>query len=179
MCYIISSTFWYPLFFIFRKIFFGIYDDTDAFFLFLFQKDFDIFHKGTDAFCFSFFGEDFDIFQELLFEAFLCFSIVSGWNLKKKKNGFFILRFYVVCFYSSEFSSSESSLSDSSEEISISFFLWQHIYILLKTLADDSFYMFGKQNISKLQIVKCIENLILAPYCHENLCLFFLHKILF
>ena len=52
-------------------------------------------------------------------------------------------------FSSSEISLSEFSLSDLSEEISIASiiylvisFLWQGIYVLLKTPEDNSFYLF-------------------------------------
>ena len=54
--------------------FYGIHDDTDAFFLFLLLKDFDIFLKRIDAFCFFLLHKDFDTFHEPLFKAFLCFS---------------------------------------------------------------------------------------------------------
>ena len=49
----------------------------------------------------------------------------------------------------------------------MSFFLQQHIYILLKTLEDNSLYLFYKLNQSILLINKYIKSLLLVFYYWE------------
>ena len=150
-CYIvISSTFCYLLFFIFRN-FYSVHDDTDAFFIFLIQKDFYIFHERIETSCFFFFRKILILSRASFRSLSLFFLIVSGSHFyvcDKIFNWFFILIFYVVCFYSSEFSSSvfsssefissDSSLSDSSEEMSISLIIYLAITFSLTTYLHSS-----------------------------------------
>ena len=76
------------------------------------------------------------------------FSLESS-SLESSSSEFFFIGFFSKISLS-EFSSSELSLSElslsESEEICISsimyFFFKQHIYILLKTLEDNTFYLF-------------------------------------
>ena len=93
----------------------------------------------------------------------------------------FLSKNFYILFSSLEFFLSESSLSKlsefslskSSEQISMSSVI-KHIYILLKTLGDNSFSFFYELNQSILLINKFIESLLLVLYYCENLCLFLL-----
>ena len=58
------------------------------------------------------------------------------------------------------------------------FLLQQHIYILLKTLEDNSFYLYSKLNQSILLIDKYIKTPFLVFQSWENLCWFFRNEIL-
>ena len=125
----------------------------------------------SGLFClFSFFlQKNFHIFCVLLFKAFLClfdniylpFLYINQKVIEKCL--IVILVFFSFSsskFSSWEFSSWEFSPSES-EEISTSstlylesFFLWQHIYILLDALEDNNCYMFYRENQSKLLVSK-------------------------
>ena len=135
-------------FLLFRKILISVLGLFFAYFLFLLQKDFCIFHV-------------------LFFEAFLCFcdNIYLPFSIYTKKR--YIEKIFVILVFfkfssieisSSKFSSSEFFYWNQRKFLYRQQYTWESpflqldIYINIKAIEDNHFYLFYKENRLKLLI---------------------------
>ena len=126
---------------------------TLLFFLLL-QKDFYIAQEHIGAFCLFLLQKDFGTFRVLFFELFFNFfnnSYLSFLYTGKKLiffiriffvRTFFIRTFFIRSFFIRIFSIRIRRNFCITNNILSNLFLKQHIYILPKTLRDNSFYLF-------------------------------------
>ena len=92
---IISSTFWSPLFFIFRKIFMALTMMLMLFIFFFFRKIYVSFASVLALFVFFFFGKIFIPFTSLFLKPFFVFQIISGWHFIWQK---YLIDFLYIYF---------------------------------------------------------------------------------